>query len=56
MRVAIEQVLRRMPDFEVSPDIKRYETIGTVNGWVSMPATFTPGERVLPPERVEVPA
>ena len=57
MRVAVEQVLRRMPDFEVGADIKRYETIGTVNGWISMPATFTPGPRsTLDTEPEEVPA
>jgi cytochrome P450 len=46
MAIAVEQVLRRMPDYTVASDIERYETIGTVNGWHRMPATFTPGQRL----------
>jgi hypothetical protein len=45
MTVALEQVLERMPDYVPGPDIRRYDTIGTVNGWASCPATFTPGPR-----------
>jgi cytochrome P450 len=40
------EVLRRMPDFRVLKDeAEQYKTIGVVNGWVSMPAVFTPGRR-----------
>jgi cytochrome P450 len=46
MAIAVEQVLRRMPDYRVGQDIERYQTIGTVNGWHRMPATFTPGPRL----------
>jgi cytochrome P450 len=45
MTVALEQVLERMPDYVPGPDIRRYDTIGTVNGWAGCPATFTPGPR-----------
>jgi cytochrome P450 len=39
--------LRRMPDFEVDLDhIEAYENVGIVAGWTSIPATFTPGERL----------
>jgi cytochrome P450 len=45
-RVVLEEVLRRMPDFVVDADASHpYETIGIVNGWIDMPATFTPGPR-----------
>jgi cytochrome P450 len=44
--VVLEEVLRRMPDFVVDGDASHpYETIGIVNGWMDMPATFTPGPR-----------
>jgi len=36
-------VLRRLPDFAVDVDgAERYQSIGTVNGWHRVPATFTP--------------
>ncbi len=43
----IKQVLERMPDYAI--DIKharQYQSIGTINGWMNMPATFTPGPRM----------
>jgi cytochrome P450 len=43
----LDEVLRRMPDLTViDSEAVRYPTIGTVNGWVKMPATFTPGPRL----------
>jgi cytochrome P450 len=44
-RVAIEEVLRRLPDFVVSPEeeIVRYNLGGIVGGVWSLPATFPPG-------------
>ena len=39
-------VLDRMPDYEVIEDqAEPYTTIGIVNGWITMPARFTPGTR-----------
>ena len=39
-------VLARMPDFEVVEETaEQYTTIGIVNGWITMPARFTPGAR-----------
>jgi len=36
-------VLRRMPDFKVDRDAaERYQSIGTVNGWHQVPASWTP--------------
>ena len=45
-RVMVEELLARVPDFEVDPERSRhYELIGMVNGWQSLAATFTPGTR-----------
>ena len=42
----LEEVLERLPDFVVDrAGSERYESIGIVNGWATMPATFTPGTR-----------
>ena len=42
--VVIREVLRRIPDYEVDRDkVEQYESIGNVNGLISVPATFTPG-------------
>jgi cytochrome P450 len=46
LKVMLAEFLQRVPDYEVLPGSQRYETIGIVNGWMSMPARFTPGERV----------
>jgi cytochrome P450 len=41
--------LQRLGDFEADPDgAERYASIGIINGWRHMPATFTPGERQGP--------
>ncbi len=48
MTVLLQEVLHRMPDYTIEPDsVVRYPTIPLVNGYIAMPATFTPGERVL---------
>jgi cytochrome P450 len=48
MEVLLQEVLTRMPDYEIDlGGVVGYPTIPLVNGYVSMPATFTPGERVL---------
>jgi cytochrome P450 len=42
----LREVLRRMPDYEVDRDrAQRFPERGMVNGWITMPATFSPGER-----------
>ncbi len=44
--IVLEEVLKRMPDYRLMRDqAEHYESIGTVNGYVKMPATFTPGKR-----------
>ncbi|MDT7679082.1 MAG: hypothetical protein QOD82_6984, partial [Pseudonocardiales bacterium] len=44
----LEEVLRRMPDYAIDRDaVVSYPTITLVNGYIAMPARFTPGERVL---------
>lgn len=48
MGVLLEEVLRRMPDYVIDQDaVVGYPSIPLVNGYIAMPATFTPGERVL---------
>jgi cytochrome P450 len=48
MAVLLREVLRRMPDYALDESkIARYPTIPLVNGYLAMPATFTPGEPVL---------
>jgi cytochrome P450 len=48
MAVLLEEVLRRMPDYRIDvAQVRRYPTIPLVNGYIAMPATFTPGEPVL---------
>jgi cytochrome P450 len=47
LALMLEEVLRRLPDWEINEDeAERYQTIGVVNGWIKMPATFTPGQRI----------
>ncbi|MET7769441.1 cytochrome P450 [Nocardia sp. NPDC005366] len=40
--IVIEEVLRRMPDYVVGA-AQPYPSIGVVNGFISLPVTFTPG-------------
>ena len=41
--VMVAAVLRRIPDYVVDTESSvRYQTIGQVNGWDSVPITFTP--------------
>ena len=43
----VTEVLARIPDYAiVEADIQPYETVARVNGWVRIPATFTPGPKV----------
>ncbi len=44
--IVVEQAIKRMPDYQLVRDqAERYETFGTINGYVKMPATFTAGMR-----------
>ena len=52
MAVLLEEVLRRMPDYEVTGAV-RYPTIPIVSGYIALPATFTPSE--LAGERSDLP-
>jgi cytochrome P450 len=48
MATLLEEVLRRMPDYAIDYDaVVPYPSIPLVNGYIRMPATFTPGGRVL---------
>jgi cytochrome P450 len=41
--VVLDDVLARIPDYVVdSAAAERYRTIGVINGWIKVPATFTP--------------
>ncbi|WP_419827192.1 cytochrome P450 [Sphingomonas sp.] len=43
----VKQVLSRMPNYRIDIDrAQRYRSIGTINGWMNMPATFAPGTRL----------
>ncbi|KXF55778.1 cytochrome [Rhodococcus sp. SC4] len=48
MSVLIREVLRRMPDYQIDRSkVVAYPTIPLVNGHIAMPATFTPGQRIM---------
>lgn len=45
-KAMLREVLTRMPDYRIDePSVAQYESIGIINGYQHMPATFTPGER-----------
>lgn len=45
--VMVTEVLTRMPDYHVIKDrAVSYPSIASVNGWIHIPATFTPGPKV----------
>jgi len=44
--IVVEQALKRMPDYTLMrAGAERYETFGTINGYIKMPATFTAAAR-----------
>jgi cytochrome P450 len=44
----MRQVLRRMPDYVVDVEqIAEYPNWSSIGGWARIPATFTPGSRLL---------
>ena len=48
LTVLLGEVLRRIPDYVIDREgVRQYPTIPLVNGYLAMPATFTPGPRVL---------
>lgn len=48
MTLLLQEVLRRLPDYTIDLDeVRRYPTIPLVNGYIAMPATFTPGATLL---------
>jgi len=41
----VSRVLARMPDYRIEHEAaERYPSIGIINGWITVPAPFTPGE------------
>jgi cytochrome P450 len=43
----VTEVLARMPDYRVDESqIESYHTVAKVNGWIHIPATFTPAKKV----------
>ena len=46
----LRELLRRMPDYRIEQTGKvQYDSIGVINGYKHLPATFTPGRREGPP-------
>jgi cytochrome P450 len=46
-QVMIGEVLDRLPDYTlVEEGLRPYPSIGGVNGWINIPARFTPGRKV----------
>ncbi len=45
-RIAIEQIHRRLGDYQVDHDAKVRFHSGNVTGWESLPITFTPGQKL----------
>jgi cytochrome P450 len=45
--VMLEEILKRMPDYAIDDaQAVRYPTIGAINGYIDLPATFTPSAPV----------
>jgi cytochrome P450 len=46
--VMLDAIFERMPDFRIDAErAARYPAIPAVNGWKSIPATFTPGKTIM---------
>jgi cytochrome P450 len=50
MVVLIGEILRRMPDYKLGDGVRKYDSIRVIQGYVNLPATFTPGTRLGPRE------
>lgn len=46
LNIMLETMLRRLENLSIAGEVQ-YPAIGTVNGYVTVPATFTPGHRFL---------
>jgi len=46
-KVAVEEIHKRIPDYEVDHDAKVRFHSGNVTGWSTLPISFTPGKKVL---------
>ncbi|HJM27639.1 MAG: cytochrome P450 [Acidimicrobiales bacterium] len=44
-KIALEEIHRRIPDYEVNHDAKIRFHSGNVTGWTKLPITFTPGTK-----------
>ncbi|MCW2750666.1 MAG: cinA2 [Aeromicrobium sp.] len=43
LKILLTEVLTRIPDYKINREkAERYPSVGVVNGWISLPATFTP--------------
>lgn len=48
LNLILETILRRLVDLDINVDASEpYPAIGTINGFIHLPATFTPGHRAL---------
>jgi cytochrome P450 len=50
-RVALEEVIKRFPDWEVDYDRAELMSTSTVRGWDAMPVFTSPGARAAPPHK-----
>jgi cytochrome P450 len=51
--IVLQEVLSRIPGYRlIREQAEHYESIGTVNGYVKMPATFTPAKRTAAPVEI----
>jgi cytochrome P450 len=45
--VMLTEILTRIPDYEVDiENARRVESVASVNGWINIPISFTPGPRI----------
>ena len=46
-KVALEEIHKRIPDYEIDHDAKVRFHSSNVTGWSTLPISFTPGSRIL---------
>lgn len=46
LEIMLERVLSRLPDYRLLDGVERYHTAGVQNGYIRVPAAFTPGPKV----------
>jgi cytochrome P450 len=49
-RVMVGEILRRMPDFRIEGEVRRFDDAGDIYAVRSLPLSFTPGPRVITAE------